>query len=57
MQVLAPVAGDARPENVVMATLDHIDRIDLHITQMLNGNARGLRPVAKRFANVESLGM
>src|SRR5690606_7751424 len=33
-QVAAPVGGNARIEDVMVAALDHIDRVDLHIAQM-----------------------
>src|SRR5712671_728064 len=39
-----------------MAAFDHIDGVDLHITQVLNCGARRLGPAAKRRGFVEPLG-
>ena len=56
-QMLAPIGGDARPENVMVAALDDIDGVDLHVAQMLHRRARRLRPVTKGRGGVEPLGM
>jgi hypothetical protein len=55
-QMLAPVAGDARVEDVMVRALDHVDRVDLHVAQMLDRGARRLRPVAERRRRIEALG-
>ena len=47
-QVGAPIGGDAAIENVVMAALDHVDGVDLHIAEMIDRRRDGLRPVAER---------
>jgi hypothetical protein len=49
------IGGNAGVEDVVMATLDHVDRVDLHIAEMLYCGARRLRPAAERRWNVEPL--
>ena len=54
-QVVAPVSRNARIENVMVTALDHIDGIDLHVTQMLNRGTRCLRPISKRRGLVEPL--
>ena len=56
MQVRALVAGDARVEDVVVAALDHVDGVDLHVAQVLHGGARRLGPVAERRWRIEPLG-
>ena len=38
-----------------MAALDHVDRVDLHVAEMLDGGARRLGPVAERRVLVEPL--
>ena len=55
VQVLAPVLGDAREEDVVVAALDDVDGVDLHVAQVLDRRARRLRPVAERRRLVEPL--
>src|SRR5215470_4902170 len=47
MQMGTLVAGNAREEDVMMAALDHIDRVDLHVTQVLHRRAGGLGTVAE----------
>jgi hypothetical protein len=55
MQVLAPIRRDARVEDVVMAALDDIDRIDLKIAEMGYGGRRRLRPGAEGLGRVKAL--
>ena len=54
-QMRALVAGDARVQDVVVAALDHVDGVDLHVAQMLHRRARRLRPVAERRGRIEPL--
>ena len=49
-QVGAGVGRDAAIENVMMAALDHVDGVDLHIAEMLHRRRDRLRPVAERLA-------
>jgi hypothetical protein len=56
-QILAPVARNARIQHVVVRALDHVDRIDLDVAEMLDRGARRLRTGAERCRHVESLGM
>ena len=44
----AAIVGNAGPENVVVAALDDIDGVDLHVAEMLDRSARRLRPLAER---------
>ena len=44
-------------EDVVMAALDHVDRVDLNVAQVLHRQARGLGPVAERHGGIEPLGV
>ena len=55
-QIRAPIIGDAAIENVMMAALDHIDGVDLHIAEMIHGGGDRLRPVAERVRRIEPLG-
>ena len=55
--MLAPVGGNARVEDVVVAALDDVDGVDLHVAEMLDRRARRLRPVAERRRRVEPLGV
>ena len=55
-QVRAAIIGDAAEENVVMAALDHVDGVDLHIAEMLHRGGGGRRPLAERIRRVEPLG-
>jgi hypothetical protein len=40
----------------MMAALDHIDGVDLHITEMLYRSGNRWRPVAERIRRIEPLG-
>ena len=55
-QMLALVSGNARIEDVVVAALDHVDRVDLHVAQMLHRRPRRVGPVAERRVFIEPLG-
>ena len=55
-QIGAPVVGNPVPENVVVAALDDVDGVDLHIAEMLDRGRRRLRPLAERRRRVEPLG-
>jgi hypothetical protein len=57
VQVLAPVSGNARKQDVVMGALDHVDGVDLHVAQMRHRGACRLGPVAERRVPVEPLGV
>ena len=41
----------------MMAALDHVDGVDLHIAEMLHRRRDRLRPVAERLARIEPLGV
>src|SRR6185437_5084570 len=49
------ISGDAAPQDVMMATLDHMDRVDLEIAEMFDRRARGVGTVAERLCLVEVL--
>ena len=55
-QVRAPVFRDAGAQDMMMAALDDVDGVDLHIAEMLDRRRGRLRPVAKRRRRVEPLG-
>ena len=55
-QIGAAIGGNAVPEDVVMAALDHVDGVDLHIAEMLDRGRGRLRPLAERRRRVEPLG-
>ena len=56
MQVSPVVARYSRVQNMVMAALDHVDRVDLHITKVLDGEACCRRSGSEWFANIQPLG-
>ena len=56
-QVHAPIGRDAAMENVMMAALDHMDGVDLHVAEMIHRRRNGLRPIAKWLARIEPLGV
>src|SRR5262249_55532289 len=55
MQMGALVGGNAREQDVMMAALDDIDRVDLHVTQVLHRSACGLRTVAEWHGGLKPL--
>ena len=55
-QIRAAIVGNAAPQNVVVAALDHVDGVDLHIAEMLDRGGGGLRPLAEWRRCVEPLG-
>ena len=57
MQVLAPIGRDASVEDVVMAALDDVDRVDLQVAQVRHRCRRGRRAGAEGLGGIEPLGM
>ena len=55
VKVLAPIGRDARVEDVVVRALDHIDRIDLHISKMFDRETRRFRSFAEGGGRIEAL--
>ena len=55
-QIGAAIGGDAAIEDVMMAALDHVDGVDLHIAEMVDRRRHRLRPGAERRRRVEPLG-
>ena len=55
-QVRPGVSRDTTIENVVMAALDHVDGVDLHIAEMVHRRRNRLRSGAERLAGIEPLG-
>ena len=56
-QVRAGVSRDAAIENVMMAALDDVDGVDLHIAEMVHRRRNRLRSGAERLAGIEPLGL
>ena len=54
-QVIALVCGNAGIQNMMVAALDDVDGVDLHVAEVLDGGLRRLRAVAERRARVEPL--
>jgi len=54
-QVGATIVGNARVENVVMAALDDVDGVDLHIAEMGNRIGHRLRALAERRRCIKPL--
>ncbi len=42
VEVLAPVRRDAGVEDVMVGALDHVNRVDLHVTEVLDRRTRRL---------------
>ncbi len=57
MQMLAPLRRNTRVEDVVMAALDDVDRVNLQVAQVRHGCRRGFRAGAEGFDRVQTLGM
>ena len=55
MQIRASIVGNAIPQDVVMAALDHMDGVDLDVTEMLDRGLRRLRPSAERGFAIKPL--
>ena len=55
-QIGAAIVGDAGIEDMMMAALDHIDGVDLHIAEMGDGTGDGSRAGAERRLRIEPLG-
>jgi hypothetical protein len=55
VQVLAPVVRDACVEDLVVAALDHVNGVDLHVAEVLDRRRRGLWSAAERHGFVEPL--
>src|SRR5260370_32900689 len=50
-QIRAAIGGNPVPQNMVVAALDHINGVDLHIAEMLDGSrSRGWSVAARRFS-------
>ena len=47
MEMFAPIGGNPRPQDMMVAALDNIDGVDLHIAEMLDRRRRRLRRVAE----------
>ena len=54
-QMLALIIRDARVENLMVAALDYVDGVDLHVTEMRHGRRRCLGPAAERRSLIEPL--
>jgi hypothetical protein len=55
VQVRAPVARDARVQDLVVAALDDMDRVDLDVAEVANRGRGCLSAVAERRPLVEPL--
>ena len=55
-QIGAAIVGNPAPENMVVAALDDVDGVDLHVAEMFDRGRGCIRPAAKRRAHVEPLG-
>ena len=56
VEVGAAIARNAGEQDVVMASLDDVDRVDLDVAEMLGRQPRRLGTVAEWRGDVESLG-
>ncbi len=55
-QVVSLVSRDAGVQDLVMAALDYVDGVDLHVTQVLHRGSGRFGPVAERRVLVKLLG-
>jgi len=55
--MLAPVGRDAGVEDVVVAPLDDVDRIDLEVAQVCDRGRRGLWTGSEGLGSVQPLGV
>ena len=55
--MLVPVGRDAGVEDVVVAPLDDVDRVDLQVAQVCDRGRRGLGTGAEGLGSVQALGM
>ena len=55
-QIGAAIGGNAIPENVMVTALNHMDGINLHVTEMLDRISRRLRALAERSVRIKPLG-
>ena len=56
-QVRPGIGRDAAIENVMMAALDDVDGVDLHIAEMVHRRRNRLRSGAERLVRIEPLGV
>ena len=56
-QVGAGIGRDAAIENVVMAALDDVDGVDLHIAEMVHGGGNRLRPSCQKVPASQAAGL
>jgi hypothetical protein len=56
-QVLTGIRRNAIEQNVMVASFDDVDRVNLHIAQLFNGLTNCCRPIAERIPSTESLRM
>ncbi len=54
-QIGAPVVRDPVPENMMVAALDDVDGVDLHIAEMVDRSRGRRRPLAERRRRIEPL--
>ena len=55
LEIGAAIGGDTAIEDVVVAALDHVDGVDLHIAEMRHRLGGGLRALAERRRRVQPL--
>src|SRR4051812_11311957 len=53
--MVAPIVRNAGVEDLVVAALDHVNGIDLHVAEMLHGSGCRGRPCAERRWLIEAL--
>ena len=54
-QVLALIGRNARVEDMMVAALDHVDGVDLHVAEVLDRGRSRSGPIAERRALIEPL--
>jgi hypothetical protein len=56
LQMLALIVGNSGPQDVMVAAFDHVDRVDLHITEMPDRGGRGRGTHTEWSWPIEALG-
>src|SRR5829696_7129918 len=57
VEILAAVGRNTGPKNVVVSAFDDVDRVDLHVSEVLDRGCGGTGPLAERHSRIQPLSM
>ena len=57
IEVLAPIIGNSRVQDVVMGSLDDMDGVDLHVAEVPHGGGSRRRAATEGRVAIQSLGV